>query len=91
MLALVILIQNYPAYECIVVCGMCHILYTYLSSNKHPVSMSVLCIVFVFIDVGDITRQGYEKKRSRLLSPYITQPPGTHTHTHTHTHTESDL
>ena len=50
---------------------------------------------FLVFITGDITQKGYEKKRARLLQPYISKQIGevlslslSHTHTHTYSFLE---
>ena len=42
--------------------------------------MCVCVCVCVLAVAGDITQQGFEKKKSKLLAPYLTQQGSTHTH-----------
>ena len=55
-------------------CAYRHKLFDVLKMAKYIYS---LC---VFLDAGDITVQGFEKKKAKLLSPYL----GEHTYTHGH-------
>lgn len=45
-------------------------------------------ITFLFV-TGDITQKGYEKKKTRLLAPYVPkQPQGAYTIMHVYRNTE---
>uniref|UniRef100_A0A8C6VVX7 Disco interacting B n=1 Tax=Nothobranchius furzeri TaxID=105023 RepID=A0A8C6VVX7_NOTFU len=47
-----------------------------LTKQPKPPKMAAINISTLFFLTGDITQKGYEKKRTKLLAPYIIQAPG---------------